>query len=557
MMIDRTLQQNIIHYFDLLKRGKYLLLCPVIVSLIIGCTVAFKLPPVYRSEAKIFYIEAQIPEWAKLGFINIYLEAMLLFIEAMAFSGDQAVTAIKELDLYPELIDKIPMADILAHMKENYKSKPLYTQVPGTGSKPTEIITGFEFYFEHKDPAKAFQVANLLATNFVENYKKFRENFAASTSGFFNDERERLKQEIAEIDQKIAEFKEQNVNELPELFSLNYSMADRLNAKLFSIDQQLQTLNGQKRSLELQLATMNPLVAMQGISGERIVTPEEKYTALKAELGVLLASYSEKHPDIIRLRREVSLLEQQLNEKQKTASSAQQSDDDPQKSSFLDNGIIGAYNPAYINLKSQLNQVNLEIEKQKKEREEAYNELLKYERRVVKTPMVEKQYRILDRDLQSAKKRYDDLVSQVLTLESAAAMERREMGGKLTIGQPPTLPLKPVRPNRPLIILASFVGGFAVGVLLLLGWDFLTQTIRTPEDFSLIASNVPVLSVIPYIATEEKKKIRFSLQKTAGPIAIVIVIVVLVIIDIFIMPVDVLFVKIVSALRTKLLLLGL
>ena len=557
MMIDRTLQQNIIHYFDLLKRGKYLLLCPVIVSLIIGCTVAFKLPPVYRSEAKIFYIEAQIPEWAKLGFINIYLEAMLLFIEAMAFSGDQAVTAIKELDLYPELIDKIPMADILAHMKENYKSKPLYTQVPGTGSKPTEIITGFEFYFEHKDPAKAFQVANLLATNFVENYKKFRENFAASTSGFFNDERERLKQEIAEIDQKIAEFKEQNVNELPELFSLNYSMADRLNAKLFSIDQQLQTLNGQKRSLELQLATMNPLVAMQGISGERIVTPEEKYAALKAELGVLLASYSEKHPDIIRLRREVSLLEQQLNEKQKTASSAQQSDDDPQKSSFLDNGIIGAYNPAYINLKTQLDQVNLEIEKQKKEREEAYNELLKYERRVVKTPMVEKQYRILDRDLQSAKKRYDDLVSQVLTLESAAAMERREMGGKLTIGQPPTLPLKPVRPNRPLIILASFVGGFAVGVLLLLGWDFLTQTIRTPEDFSLIASNVPVLSVIPYIATEEKKKIRFSLQKTAGPIAIVIVIVVLVIIDIFIMPVDVLFVKIVSALRTKLLLLGL
>jgi len=557
MIQKQFFNQNIVHYVDLARRGKYVLILPTIVFFLLGCALAFKLPPVYRSEAKIFYMEAQVPEFTKLGFINMYLEAMLVFIEAAAFAGENVVNAAKELELYPDLMNKLPMSDILAYMKDNYKSKPLYTSVPGSGGKPQDVITGFEFYFEHNDPRKAFQVANMLTTNFVENYKRFREGFASSTSGFFLDERERLRQEIAEIDQQIAQFKEQNVNELPELFALNYGMADRLNAKLFSIDQQLQTLNGQKRALETQMATMNPLVAMQGISGERIITPEEKYASLKAELNVLLASYSEKHPDIIRLRKELVLLEKQLEEKRGKADTLKKSGGNKGDDTTENDIFIGAYNPAYVNIKMQLDQVTLEIEKQRKEREEAYNELLKYEGRVAKTPMVEKQYRILDRDLQSAKKRYDDLVSQVLTLESAAAMERREMGGKLTIGQPPTLPLQPVRPNRPLIIAAFLAGGLAIGVLALLGWDFLTQTVRTPEDLSLVLPDIPVLSVVPYLAADEKKKVKISFHKAAGVIVVGVIVVVLIAIDAFFMNIDVLIVKIFSAIRTKLLLLGL
>jgi len=206
MIQKQLLNQKVLHYIDLAKRGKFFLILPVAISFVIGSALAYKLPPVYRSEAKIFYVEAQIPEWAKLGFINMYLESMLVFIEAFAFGGEASINAIKELDLYPDLMDKVPMAEILSHMKDNYKSKPLYTSVPGAGGKPQDIITGFEFFFEHENPKKAFQVANMLATNFVESYKKFRENFAASTSGFFNDERERLKKEIEEIDLKIAVF---------------------------------------------------------------------------------------------------------------------------------------------------------------------------------------------------------------------------------------------------------------------------------------------------------------------------------------------------------------
>lgn len=549
MIQNQLINQQILHYLGLLKRGKYFLILSIVAALIIGCAAAFKLPSIYRSEVKIFYLEGQLADWAKINFSNIYLEAMLIFLEAQAFSSDNSINAIRELDLYPDLIDKIPMADIINKMKDSFSLKPLYAQVSGAAGKATDVITGFEFYFEHQDPQKAFQVANMLTTTFIENYRKFRESFAASASGFFVDERERLKEEIIVLDQKIAEFKEKNVNELPELFALNYNMADRLNQKVFSIDQQIMTMNEQRRSLEATLATMSPLVAMQGLSGARITTPEEKIFALKAELGVLLSTYSEKHPDIVRARHEIEKLEKIIAEKEDNKGINNSEKKQQEETS-------GAYNPAYVSTSSQLDQITIELEKQKREKEEAYKDLLKYESRVARMPMVEKQYTMLQRDLDNAKNRYDDLTTQVMSLESASAMEKREMGGKLTIGQPSNFPLRPIRPNRPLIIAGSFIFGVMVGIGLLLGWDYMTQTVRIPQDFLLIATDVPVLSVIPLIVQAQPKRIKISVEKLAAPVCLGIVVLILVLIDAFYMNIDVLFIKIFSAVRTKLLLLG-
>jgi len=551
MMQNQLLNQNIAHYIGLIKRGKYFVILSVVAALIIGCAVAFKLPSIYRSEVKILYLESQLADWAKVNFINIYLEAMLLFMEAQAFSSDNAINAIRELDLYPDLIDKIPMTDTISKMRDSYKAKPIYTQVPGTGGRTEDVVNGFEFYFEHQDPEKAFQVANMLTTSFLENYRKFRESFASSASGFFVDERERLKEEITELDQKIADFKEKNINELPELFSLNYGMSDRLTQRLFSVDQQIMVLNEQRRSLEANLATMSPLIAMQGISGERIVTPEEKIVALKAELGVLLSSYSEKHPDIIRVRHEIAELEKAIVEKEDKGTKS-----NSEKKQQHQENKTGAYNPAYINLATQLEQVISEIEKLKKDKDEAYNDLIKYETRVAKTPMVEKEYGMLKRDLDNAKRRYDDLTTAVMSLESGAAMEKREMGGKLTIGQPPSYPFKPIRPNRPLVIAGFFIFGVMLGIGLLLGWDYMTQTVRTPQDFLLVATDIPVLSVVPLIVQEKQKGIKISFEKLAAFVCLGVVVLVLILIDTFYMNIDVLFIKIFSAVRTKLLLLG-
>ncbi len=552
-------KQLITHYLSLLRRGKYFVITPVVLALIIGSAIAFKLPPAYRSEAKIFYVQAQIPDWLQLQTVNIYLEAAIIFIEALAFSRSNTLQWINDLELYPDLIDKVPVEDIMQTIKNSYSQKAIYTSIAGTGGKTEEIITGFHISFEHQDPKKAYQVANILATEFVSLYQSFREGFASKTSSFFEDERNRLKEEIARVDQKIAEFKEKNVNYLPELFQLNYRMLENFEDKIFALEQQLRFLRGEKRNLETNLATINPLIAMEGLSGERVVTPEEKLAALKAELDVMMIQYSEKHPDIIRAKQEIRELEKLVADKQQEQEkNSSEKDQTGSASRFFKEEFSGIYNPAYVTMITEIERLQLEITTLENEKKEYEKNLIEYQMRVGRMPLVEKEYRILNRDLDSAQARYNELVNQVLTLESAAAMEKREMGAKLTVGQPPSFPLRPSKPNRPMIISASFVLGLGLGVLLLLGWDVMTQTVRTPQELLRI-TDVPVIVEVPTIVMEKEKKRSLSFRiKFVGPIILLVTMaIVLYLIHTFIIEVDVLCIKIFNLIRKKLLLSGL
>ena len=123
---------------------------------------------------------------------------------------------------------------------------------------------------------------------------------------------------MAFIDQQISNFKQKHVNELPELFQMNYHMVEGINQRLFALEQKEMLLLAGGEPLSQQLSTMSPALGMTGLSGERIVTPEERLAALQAELGQLRARYSDRHPDVRRAQNEIAEL-QALREKQGSA----------------------------------------------------------------------------------------------------------------------------------------------------------------------------------------------------------------------------------------------
>jgi len=551
--------QVISEYLELLKRGKYFVLVPLCICVFLGAAIAFKLPKVYRSEAKMFYLQQQIPDWAKLETVNIYLEAMLIFIEAMALNPDNILKLIQELDLYPELEGTVASSDIIGNFRKSYTLTYDYTEVPSKYGRTEEIITGFTFSFNHKDGRKAYYVANALATSFIELFRKFREGASAQSSTFFEAERERLRREMAVIDQQVANFKEKHVNELPELFALNYRMVEITTNKLFTIDQKMMELRSQQRNLETELSTLSPVLGMTGLSGERIVTPQERLAALKSELGQLRARYSDRHPDVLRAQHEIGKLEALLSEqKQSPANSNDQqgSGGRGQMDRYVVEQSGGAFNPLYTQLKVRLEEVKIELQNLQRERAQHETDLAEYERRVGLMPFVEKEWLILARDRDSAQDRFNDLASQVLTMESAAEMEKRELGGRLSIGQPPIIPLTPFSPNVPLIIGGSFFVGLLLGIGLLLGWDYTMKTVRTTYDLKSFG-DMPLLVELPMVVSgPQASHSKFNMAFVR--IAVVIVLIgVVVAVDLFYMKVDVLIVKIISLIKTKLALTGL
>ena len=181
---------------------------------------------------------------------------------------------------------------------------------------------------------------------------------------------------------------------------------------------------------------------------------------------------------------------------------------------------------------------------------------MEYQRRVGMTPLVEKEWLILERDRESAEKRFNDLASQVQTMESAAEMEKRELGGRLSIGQPPVVPLSPYKPNIPMVIGVSIFLGLFTGVGLLLGWDYISKTVREPQDLVPLYA-LAVLVDLPMVVAEgeaSRRRVNMIYVRVA---VLVLLIGVVVAVDLFYMKVDVLIIKILSLIKTKFVLTGL
>jgi len=557
-MEQKNTQELILQYLELLRRGKYFLIVPLAIFVFLGTSVAFNLPKVYRSEAKMFYMQAQLPDWAKLEVINMYLEAMLVFIEAMTLSPDKIKKLINELDLYPDQEGKVPFSSMVDNFKKQFQITYDYTEVPSKYGRTEEIITGFSFSFDHSDSRKAYYVANALATSFIEGFRKFRSSSSEQSEFFFEAERERLRREMAVVDQRVSNFKQKHVNELPELFQLNYRMADSLANKLFQLEQKIMLLRSQRGTLETELSTLSPVLGMTGLSGERIVSPQERLAALQAELGQLQARFSERHPDVRRSKNEINELKALMEKEASSRDGRQvQPGNHAQDKDYVLNHAGGAFNPTYTQLRMRLDEVKADIEAIKLEKIEYEAELKEYQRRVGITPLVEKEWLILARDQESALRRFNDLAAQVQTMTSAAEMEKRELGGRLSIGQAPQIPLSPYKPNIPMIVGISIFLGLATGTGLLLGWDYLTKTVRTSQDLlslQLPAVLVELPAVVPAGGTAE----RFKANKVYVRLAVVLLIIsTIVAVDVFYMKVDVLIVQVLSKIQTFLALQGL
>jgi uncharacterized protein involved in exopolysaccharide biosynthesis len=499
-----------------------------------------------------FYMQPQLPNWAQLEVMSMYLEAMLIFIEAMAFSPENVSDLIQELDLYPELEGRVAKSTLLAKFKNNYSITYDYTEVPTKYGRTEEVVTGFTFTFDHVDPRKAYYVANALATTFVELFRKFREGSSARSETFFEAERERLRREMAVIDQKVSNFKQKHVTELPELFQLNYRMLERITDKLFQIEEKLISLRSRKGAIEAELSVINPTIGMVGLSGQRIVSTQERLAAMQLELEQLRARYSDLHPDVRRAKNEIEKL-QVLVEEEKAGKGKQSGQAGPKGYGLAQ--AEGAYNPVFSQLTLQLEQIEADMATLRAEEAELEKEQKEYERRIGITPLVEKEWLILTRDRDAIQARFNNLAQAVQTMESASEMEKRELGGRLSIGRPPVIPSAPYKPNIPMIITAAAFLGLLSGAGLLLGWDYLNKTVRTQNDLLLFHDST-VLVELPMI-TAGAEISRFRINKTYARLAVLVLCIgVVVAVDLYYMKVDVLIVKLLNLVKTKVALMG-
>jgi succinoglycan biosynthesis transport protein ExoP len=319
-----------------------------------------------------------------------------------------------------------------------------------------------------------------------------------------------------------------------------------LERELDNDESRLRLLKEKEMLLNTELARVEPLTPII-VEGQNVATnPNQRLKELYLELTRLRSIYSEKHPDIRKVKNEIKELEAQVKSSDLSivkVKRLQQLEDQlaekqgiygpnhpeilaikreistlkPEVDSLMTETVKTKIseekpdNPAYINLVTQINSIKIEmeaIEADKKQKVQQINELQK---KIEKAPFVEKELNALLRDLDSSQSKYRDISDKLMEARVSGELEGSQQAGRVSIASSAYLPSEPFKPNRRLILVLGLVNAFVIGSIFVALREGMDNTVKTTEQIKQI-TGMPVLSSVSYILTNgERRLIRFKI----------------------------------------------
>jgi succinoglycan biosynthesis transport protein ExoP len=547
--------------------------------LILCGVIAFALPPVFKSVSTILIEEQQIPTDFVKTTITSYVEERIQTITQEIMSRTRLLEIINRFGLYPEMQGRKTTEEIIEEMRGAIHLETISTDVidKRTG-RSTAATIAFTLSYEGKDPSTVQKVANVLASLYLEENLKSRERRASDTTAFLQEELDGLKKQVALLENKITEFKKAHMGELPEYGAVNMQNISKLNRDLDQVNMQLRSLRDRKVYLEGQLANVDPLLPLVTDEGKKVMNPTDRLKYLRLQLISLQSTLSGKHPDIIKLKKQIAELEVQVSDSNDSLLKVKRLDElknqladmtgrlgpkhpdvvklkkevdalskevgtSKTEKTVLDVSEQKPDNPAYINLRTQIASAEMEMKSYLEEKQKLTGEINDYQRRIANAPLVEKEYIELTRDYETAKFRYNEIMNKLMEAKVSQGMEESQRGERFTIVDPAQLPEKPYKPNRVAILLIGLVLAIGSGVGLVAVKENLDHSVKTREDL-LLLTGARVLSTIPYLESEEERSARRRKKVFWVVILVAAAAGTLVLVHLFVMPLDILWKKV-------------
>jgi uncharacterized protein involved in exopolysaccharide biosynthesis len=500
----------------------------------LAAVAAYFWPPMYRSTGTILIEQQEIPEDLVHSSISSYADERVQVISQHVMTSANLLEIISKYNLYAaERVTETREA-VVDKMRDEIKLEMISADVvdPRQG-RATKATIAFSVSYDNRSPRVAAAVANELTSLYLRENLETRKQQAAGTVDFLSGESARIGSQVTELEQKIADFKTKNENSLPEYSQLNVQLASRAQDDVRELDARIRALDQQIVFLDSQLAQINPTGTLYSDkTGLRVMSSADQLKLLKSEYARAVATYTNTHPDVVRLKSEIEGLEKdlgsqsnyrdverELNQARTDLATARQThtDDHPdvmrlsRQVAQLEDQLKNAPqtpasplhgeepdNPAYIQIQANRQAAQTERASLQAQRGQVRARLAELEQRSAATPMIERDYTALMSDLDSAQKKHAEIQQKQMEAQLASNLETERKGERFTLIEPPLEPEKPAKPIKLLILIGGFllaVGG-AIGLMRLL--EALDTRIRSREDIIALLS-VPPLAVVPWL----------------------------------------------------------
>ena len=451
---------------DIAIRRRWLILTPLFFSLVFGIYHAFTAPKVYEATTLVMVEPQQIPENFVRSVVTEDAESMLGTINQLIKSRTNLERIINEFGLIPKNNPNVLMEDVVEGIKPKINIKV---------TRSRKGADAFSISYKGRDPQKVMEITNALAGNFIDTNFKDRETQASGTSTFLENELESVRKRLLNMEATLKEYRQTYMGELPEQLGSNLSV-------LQGLQNQLTAKEASLRDLRSRLSDTEDL-APNGAADPNDIG------SLRRQLADLMMRYTEKHPDVTRLRNRIRELENAAGV----------------------NGNAGQIPLGGVSRKKSVllrDQAVLE-----NQIATLQSQIRIYQARVEETPKREQELISLRRDYDNMNNLYNSLLKRKLESEISVNMERKQIGEQFQIIDRAQLPKRPIEPNLQRIFLMTMGIGFGLGCGLAYLLEFLDSTYRRPdkveEDF-----NIPVIATIPAIHSPKaiyKKRIEMGM----------------------------------------------
>ena len=478
-------------YLRLLWQRRYFILVPF---LIVSGALLFavkNLPNVYESSTLIIVVPPKVSSNYVQPVNQVDVNSRLSTIQKQVTSRTELQRIINRFGLYKELTERNTAIElVIEEMSRHISVRP---QSTSTGTN------AFTIAFQGPDPRTVRDVTAELAARFIDANSDETRREAYTTIDQLEDQIKTVKEQLETIENQRAGYLVRNPDAIA---GQEQSMLGQMNSlSLVRQSQQtsIDTLRSQIASNEQLIATLRSQDSIDPDPPLAVGQTEGQLRARRAEMDAqlkqLLVTYTEKAPEVIRVRVQIDALNREL--------------EDLKNRSDADRAARRAArttNPQVQALEIKIATDKRELDRKQPEMERTSGQFTELQTRLRNTPLLMTEATKIERDYETLRKRYEDLIAKRDTAKFSAKVINDFSGETFRMQDPANLPEIPVSPKRQLLYPLVMVLGLLTGLVAAIGVEARAlMTIRDPRDVEHYA-RLPLLVTVPKIVTEQERR---------------------------------------------------
>lgn len=511
MITNREL--HIDDYLAICRRRWKLLLIPALLGPLVGFLASFAITPKYMSRSVLMVEGPVVPPGYVKPLITDYVSDRMTTLQEQVLSRDRLRPLVERLGLARSGKN---VDTVIDEIRNNVSVNPTDPSAPASAARdydstkrkkpgPSDDVPGFSVTFTTDNARDAQQVCAEITSMLLAENLELREQIISSTTDFLSRQLDQAKRNLDEQDRKLAAFKKEHLGQLPVDVDNNLKILMGLSSELNATTQTLSRAQQDKSFEEALLAQQTAAWKFSQASPNR-PTLKEQLVALQNQLVTLRVRYTDNHPEVVKLKKDIAELKAKLKEVNGEADKSA----NPDSSGTETEGVAAKIEPPEIlQLHQEIHQNEDLIMRATTEQQRLQRQIELYQARLALSPDVEEQYKELTRDNDTAQKLYTDLLANKSQAEMQTEVERRQQGEQMRLVNAASLPLTSSSPVRWMFAADGLGVGFGIGFCFALWLELRDKSIRNEDDVH-VGLELPVLATVPWAGETPGSKGSFT-----------------------------------------------